>query len=153
MRAAPAPHKRGDDGTACQNTACATVWARPGRSSSLSVSHRKLVLCGGFVWARRPRDKQKRFSARASVTLTHPALGWLADALGCLGCRQMLEVPEEARLPASRLFRCPKCRAINQTPAAALEGPRSAQWVAQARGDLAGMRRKSLQASTGGEVI
>jgi hypothetical protein len=67
----------------------------------------------------------------------------------------MLEVPEEARLPASRLFRCPECRAINQTPApaAALEGPRSAQWVAQAWGDLAGMRRKSLQASTGGEVI
>jgi hypothetical protein len=46
-----------------------TVRARLGRFSALSVSHhRKSVLCGGFVWARRgPKRRKRRFPARAGA--------------------------------------------------------------------------------------
>jgi hypothetical protein len=50
------------------SSASSTVRARPGRLSSLSVSHRKSFLCGAFVhvWARRGLNRQKRrFAARA----------------------------------------------------------------------------------------
>jgi hypothetical protein len=51
------------------------VRARPGRLSALSVLHSKLVLYGGFVWARRLLNIQKRYfppGQRASEISTVP---------------------------------------------------------------------------------
>jgi hypothetical protein len=48
---------------------------RPGRLSDLSVSHSKSFFDGGFVWARRALNREKRrFLARAVVGLSCLAL-------------------------------------------------------------------------------
>jgi hypothetical protein len=66
----------------------AKVRARPGRFSALTVFHSKSVLYGGFLWARRALNGQKRrcsgpagqvhgvLRANATVDLRRVAQGW-----------------------------------------------------------------------------
>ena len=59
--------------------------AHPGHSRGLSALHSKSTRYGIFVCVRGALNRPKRrLSARACMTMTHQALGWLADALGWL---------------------------------------------------------------------
>ena len=63
---------------------------RPGRLSGRSVSHSKLVLYGGFVWACRALSRPKRWFPARAVYNTE---GFQARFGGALPCRRSTKVP------------------------------------------------------------
>jgi hypothetical protein len=55
------------------------------------------------AWVRRARNgPHRRFPARAPMTMTYHAPGWLADALGWLACRHAAPRPRGVRARAQQ---------------------------------------------------